>query len=204
MGMVSMSRSVPMSALMSLRALSMTVRVLSPRKSNLISPVISVYFMSYWVRISLVLAPADRQILDHRAGRDRPRRRHGSRCGGPGPPGSGDIAAVRSISGSWLALLQLGFLLHGLLDGHLQLFGDQLGDPVHLAEGDIQRPADIADDRPGLHGAVGDDLGDMGIAAVLVWRTYSMTSSRRSWQKSTSKSGMELRSRLRKRSKSRP
>jgi len=36
------------------------------------------------------------------------------------------------------------------------------------------------------------------------WVTYSITSPRRSWQKSTSKSGMEMRSGLRKRSKSSP
>jgi len=51
-GRVSMSRSLPISALMCLRALSMTVRVFRPRKSNLINPVISVCFMSYWVRVS--------------------------------------------------------------------------------------------------------------------------------------------------------
>ncbi len=52
MEMAEIAISRPRSALISLRTRLMTVRVLSPRKSNLINPVISVYFMSYWVKTS--------------------------------------------------------------------------------------------------------------------------------------------------------
>ena len=53
MGILRRSTLLSRSNLISLSARSITVRVLRPRKSNLINPVFSVYFMSNWVRISL-------------------------------------------------------------------------------------------------------------------------------------------------------
>ncbi len=56
-----------------------------------------------------------------------------------------------------LEVLALG---QGLLQGHAQLEGDQLGDAVHEAVGVTQDPAHIAHHGLRGHGAEGDDLGD--------------------------------------------
>ena len=50
-----MSRSMPW-AFSILMTLSMMVRVLRPRRSNLIRPIFSMVFMAYWVTVS-PLAP---------------------------------------------------------------------------------------------------------------------------------------------------
>jgi hypothetical protein len=60
----------------------------------------------------------------------------------------------------------------------------------------------VLDRLLGLDRAVGDDLGDASSPYFSV--TYLMTSPRRRSSKSTSKSGIEDRSGLRKRSKIRP
>ncbi len=62
--------------------------------------------------------------------------------------------------------VQLRFLLERLLQGHFQIIGNQLGNPVNIAIGHVQRPPDIPHDRLGPHGAEGDDLTD-AVAAVL-------------------------------------
>ncbi|MEI2720532.1 MAG: hypothetical protein V9E87_10385 [Gemmatimonadales bacterium] len=61
--------------------------------------------------------------------------------------------------------------------------------------------ADVLHRSARLHRPEGDDLPDR-VAPVLRSRTYSITSPRRSSQKSTSMSGIETRSGFRKRSKS--
>ena len=54
-----------------------------------------------------------------------------------------------------------------MLEGHLQVVRNQLGDPVHVAVAHVQGPAHVAHDRLGPHGPEGDDLADL-VAAVLV------------------------------------
>ena len=54
-----------------------------------------------------------------------------------------------------------------LFEGDAEHLGDQLGNPVDIAVGQIEGPADIADDPARRHGAEGDDLADL-VAAVLV------------------------------------
>ncbi len=44
--------------------------------------------------------------------------------------------------------------------------GDQLGDAVHLVQGDVLDPAHVSDGGPGLHAPKGDDLGHL-VRAVL-------------------------------------
>ncbi len=63
-------------------------------------------------------------------------------------------------------LLQTGLLLKGFLQGDIQGIGDHLSDPVHLAVGHIQGPADIPNDGPGLHLSEGNNLGNV-VRAVL-------------------------------------
>ncbi|KAF5035124.1 hypothetical protein DSECCO2_588920 [anaerobic digester metagenome] len=63
--------------------------------------------------------------------------------------------------------LELGLELQRLVDGHLEVFGDELGDAVGLAEGHAERPAHVAHHALGLHGAEGGDLGH-GIGAVVL------------------------------------
>ena len=57
-------------------------------------------------------------------------------------------------------LLQLRLLLHGLVQGHVQVVRDQFGDPVHVPVGHIERPAHVPHHGLGLHGPEGDDLAD--------------------------------------------
>ena len=80
---------------------------------------------------------------------------------------------------------------------------DQGGDAVDLAIGHAEHAADVAHRRLGLQLAEGDDLRD-AVGAVFAHGRSWITSSRRSWQKSMSKSGIDTRSGFRKRSNSRP
>ena len=45
--------------------------------------------------------------------------------------------------------------------------GNELGDPVHVAVGEIEGPPHVPDDAAGRHGAEGDDLADL-VPAVLL------------------------------------
>ena len=78
----------------------------------------------------------------------------------------------------------------------------ELAQLVDLAVGHLQHAADVAQHAARLQGAERDDLRHLLAAVFLL--DVAMTSSRRSWQKSTSKSGIETRSGLRKRSNRRP
>ncbi len=64
-------------------------------------------------------------------------------------------------------LVQLRFLLQGLLQGDPEHFGNQLGDPVHIAVGHVEGAPHVPDHPPCRHGAEGDDLADL-VPAVLV------------------------------------
>ena len=64
-------------------------------------------------------------------------------------------------------LAHLGLLLHGLVEGDVQDIGDQLGEPVHLAEAHLQHPADVLDRRARAERVEGDDLRHL-LAAVLL------------------------------------
>ncbi len=61
----------------------------------------------------------------------------------------------------FIKLPELGGFLHGLVQGHPQFRGDQLGDPVHVAVGKVKGPAYVADCPTGQHCAKGNDLGHM-------------------------------------------
>ncbi len=65
-------------------------------------------------------------------------------------------------------LAQARLLLNRLLQSDLQLFWHQLGNPVNLRQGYLQHPAHVAQHSPRLHRAVGDNLGHMRVAAVLL------------------------------------
>ena len=75
-----------------------------------------------------------------------------------------------------------------------------LGEPVDLAIGHLQDAADVAKHGARLQRAEGDDLRHL-VGAVFLPGRSAITSSRRFWQKSMSKSGIDTRSGLRKRSK---
>ena len=66
-----------------------------------------------------------------------------------------------------VAPAQLLFLLEGLVERHLQVEGDKLGDAVAEAVGVPQHPAHVPHDRLRRHAAVGDDLGDTLAAVAL-------------------------------------
>jgi hypothetical protein len=55
---------------------------------------------------------------------------------------------------------QARLLLEGLLEGHLGVFRDELGDQVRLLVGDVQRSGYVLDDGLGLQGPEGDDAAD--------------------------------------------
>ena len=121
----------------------------------------------------VVAAPAGRQVLGHRAGRHDHSGGMGRGMTGQSFQGFRDgkeFGDARVLVGRFLQFRLFG---HGLFDGHFELFGDQLGDLVHLAVGDIECPADIADDPAGLHRTVGDDLGDMFGAAVFLAHIFN-------------------------------
>ena len=62
---------------------------------------------------------------------------------------------------------ELRDLLGGLVEGHLELVGHQLGYGVHLAEWHAQDAPHIPDDGLGAQGAKGDDLAH-GLLAILL------------------------------------
>ena len=113
----------------------------------------------------LVRADTHRQVLDHGPGRD------------DHPGGMGRLVPRQPLErlrdGQQPAdvlvlhgLAQPGLGVDGLLQGDLQFLGHQLGDAVHLGQGDVEHPADVAQHGPGLHRAVGHDLGHVLVAAV--------------------------------------
>ena len=53
-----------------------------------------------------------------------------------------------------------------LVEPDAELVRDGLGDPVDLAVGVAEDPADVADRGPGQHRAEGDDLGDVVLAVL--------------------------------------
>ena len=61
---------------------------------------------------------------------------------------------------------QLRDHLHRLVERHIELRRDQLGQPVDIAQRDIEGATHIADHRPGFHGAEGDDLGHVVLAVA--------------------------------------
>ena len=86
--------------------------------------------------------------------------------------------------------------------GLRRILRHELAQLVDLPVRHFQHAADIAQHAASLQRAEGDDLRDL-LAAVLSLHV-TMTSSRRSWQKSMSKSGIDTRSGLRKRSNRSP
>ena len=62
---------------------------------------------------------------------------------------------------------ELRLHVQGLVDGHLEIVGDELGDAVGLGKGHAERPAHVAHHALGLHGAKGGNLGH-GIGAVML------------------------------------
>ena len=69
-------------------------------------------------------------------------------------------------------LRQLLVHVQCLVDCHVQLPGDHLGDAVHLAVGHAERPAHVAQHRPRGHGAEGDYLRHM-VRAVLLHHIFN-------------------------------
>ena len=80
---------------------------------------------------------------------------------------AGVLDQLSLLAGGLRHLLQLRHLLNRLVEGDLQLPRDQLGDAVHLAEGQAQDPPHVADHRLGAHRAEGDHLGDVLLAVLL-------------------------------------
>ena len=68
-------------------------------------------------------------------------------------------------------LFQARFLFEGLVDGRVQLFGNQLGDAIDSPIGNIQTSADIANHALGRHGAEGNDLADV-VAAIFLCSVF--------------------------------
>ena len=62
------------------------------------------------------------------------------------------------IPGVLFQFPQPGLQFKGPLQGHLGIFGDELGDHVRLVQADVQRPRHILYRGLGLEGAEGDDL----------------------------------------------
>ena len=115
----------------------------------------------------LVFAPVERHVLGHGPVRD-------DHPGGVGRGVARDaLQAARNVEQLGHPRVgprqpgQFRFALQSLGDGHLELFGHQLGDAVGLGEAHAHGPAHVADDRLGLHGAEGGDLGH-AVGAVLL------------------------------------
>ena len=94
-------------------------------------------------------------------------------CGGMGRGMAGQPfqaeRGIQQVLDLWITggqFPQLRFLLECLGQGHLQVVRDQLGDPVHIAVGQVQGAAHVAHHRLGSHGPKGDNLADP-VAAVL-------------------------------------
>ena len=181
----------------------MTVSVLSPRKSIFSRPTRSISFIAHCVVISSVLALVERHELG-----ERPRRDHdagGVHRGVPRQPSRRRPTSSSSLTfGSFCcaAPCSAGFSLERLVERHVERRRDQLGDPVDLGERHVQARGR----RPGPPPCA------FIVPKVMIWATfsrpylrvtYSMTSPRRSSQKSMSISGSDTRSGFRKRSKSR-
>ena len=80
----------------------------------------------------------------------------------------GNADQFRDFRAGRRGLPEFGLLFHGLIQADIDGFGNQLGDGIHLRQGNIQGPAHIPDDGPGLHFSEGDDLGHIILAAVAV------------------------------------
>ena len=113
----------------------------------------------------LVRADAHRQVLHHGPGRDDhaggmgrlvPRQPFERLRDGQQPA---DVLVLHGLA-------QPGLGVDGLLQGDLQFLGHQLGDAVHLGQGDVEHPAHVAQHGPRLHRPVGHDLGHVVVAAV--------------------------------------
>ena len=66
-----------------------------------------------------------------------------------------------------LELLQRRVFRHRQVERHLELVRDELGDAIDVGDRHLHDAADVADGRPRLHGAEGDDLRDV-LAPVLL------------------------------------
>ena len=65
-----------------------------------------------------------------------------------------------------VGLAQIGDFFEGLVDGHADGCGNELGDAIDVAIGHVEGAAAILDGALGGHGVEGDDLRDL-LAAVL-------------------------------------
>ena len=66
----------------------------------------------------------------------------------------------------FVALLQQRFLFQRLVERHVELVRDELGELVDIAVRVIERAPDVAHHRLGRHGAEGDDLADPVLAVA--------------------------------------
>ena len=71
------------------------------------------------------------------------------------------------LVGGFAHFLELGDAVDRLVEGDLQLRGNELGDGVNLSERHADDSADIADDGFGAHGPEGDDLTGIGLAVLV-------------------------------------
>ena len=142
-------------------ALSITVSVLRPRKSNLTSPAGSTHFMLNWVAgmLGARIAVERHQLLERPVADDD--------AGGMGRGMAvqalelqADLQQLRDRRSWSRSSLQPRLALDRLLERDRigRVHRDELAQPVDLAIGHLQHPADIAAHRARLQLAEGDDL----------------------------------------------
>ena len=151
----------------SAQARRITVRVDSPRKSTLSSPIDSRISISYWVTtlaFAVLGRTVQRSVLDQRPiGDDNA----GSMCAGMA---SQSLEVHRCVDqppnvvGSGIRILQVDRLLKRVADLDLRPGGDQPGDAIDFRQRDIHCPADVADGGARTQRSKGYDLGHIALA----------------------------------------
>ena len=107
-------------------------------------------------------------VLDQRSVGDHDPRGVGSRALGQPFEGHREIEDLFDLGVFVVLSLEVGALFEGVLELDVQFFGNHLRDDISPFEVDAKCAADIAHRSLGLQGAEGTDLGDVGVAVLLL------------------------------------
>jgi len=143
--------------------------------------------------------PVERHVLDERGRADHDPRRVGGRMPREPLQDLPRLDQVADLRILLIARLQVGALFEGLLERDVEGRRDHLRDLVDIAVWHPLHTADIPNDGAGGHRSEGDDLGDV-LGPVLLDDIADHLARPRS-EKSTSMSGMLIRSGFKNRSK---
>ncbi len=111
------------------------------------------------------LVPAvEREVFHQRPVRNHHAAGMGGCMAGQSLQGTGYLQEFFARAPALLQASQFGLVPNGIIETDPRAFGHQLGDAVHLSQGDIEAAAHIPNDPPGLHGPERDDLADVFLA----------------------------------------